>query len=100
MVGYSQETSFALQGFLTAVRQETTRMNAAKGWALDTVILHNDVTKVMREDITGAPPADMGGVYIHSLFLDGAGWDRRNAKLTESPPKVSLSCFWGNVTQG
>ncbi|XP_072567808.1 dynein axonemal heavy chain 5 [Paramormyrops kingsleyae] len=79
---------FNPQGFLTAVRQETTRMNAAKGWALDTVILHNDVTKVMREDITGPPPADVGGVYIHSLFLDGAGWDRRNAKLAESPPKV------------
>ncbi|CAB1349768.1 unnamed protein product [Coregonus sp. 'balchen'] len=79
---------FNPQGFLTAMRQETTRMNLAKGWALDTVVLHNDVTRMMREDVTAPPPDDIGGVYIYGLFLDGAGWDRRNAKLTESPPKV------------
>uniref|UniRef100_A0AAY5K976 AAA+ ATPase domain-containing protein n=1 Tax=Esox lucius TaxID=8010 RepID=A0AAY5K976_ESOLU len=79
---------FNPQGFLTAMRQETTRMNLAKGWALDTVVLHNDVTRMMREDITSPPPEDMGGVYVYGLFLDGAGWDRRNSKLTESPPKV------------
>ncbi|KAM9416983.1 dynein axonemal heavy chain 5 isoform 1-T1 [Salvelinus alpinus] len=79
---------FNPQGFLTAMRQETTRMNLAKGWALDTVVLHNDVTRMMREDVTAPPPDDMGGVYIYGLFLDGAGWDKRNAKLTESPPKV------------
>ncbi|XP_036378537.1 dynein heavy chain 5, axonemal, partial [Megalops cyprinoides] len=79
---------FNPQGFLTAMRQETTRMNLSKGWALDTVILHNDVTRMMKEDVTGPPPADIGGVYIYGLFLDGAGWDRRNAKLTESYPKV------------
>ncbi|XP_061094941.1 dynein axonemal heavy chain 5 [Conger conger] len=79
---------FNPQGFLTAMRQETTRMNLSKGWALDTVILHNDVTRMMREDVIGPPPADIGGVYIYGLFLDGAGWDRRNAKLTESSPKV------------
>ncbi|KAJ8010647.1 hypothetical protein DPEC_G00077260 [Dallia pectoralis] len=79
---------FNPQGFLTAMRQETTRMNLAKGWALDTVVLHNDVTRMMREDVTSPPPEDMGGVYVYGLFLDGAGWDRRNAKLTESPAKV------------
>ncbi|CAJ1081553.1 dynein axonemal heavy chain 5 isoform X1 [Xyrichtys novacula] len=79
---------FNPQGFLTAMRQETTRSNVSKGWALDTVTLSNDVTKMMREDVSAPPPEDVGGVYIYGLFLDGAGWDRRSAKLTEAPPKV------------
>nr|XP_033786541.1 dynein heavy chain 5, axonemal-like [Geotrypetes seraphini] len=79
---------FNPQGFLTAMRQETTRMNLAKGWALDSVILHNDVTRMMKEDVTGPPPSDIGGVYVYGLFLDGAGWDRKNCKLMESSPKV------------
>ncbi|XP_076826623.1 dynein axonemal heavy chain 5 [Brachyhypopomus gauderio] len=79
---------FNPQGFLTAMRQETTRMNLTKGWALDTVVLLNNVTRMMREDVTGPPPGDVGGVYIYGLFLDGAGWDKRNSKIAESPPKV------------
>ncbi|KAI4900024.1 hypothetical protein NFI96_023292, partial [Prochilodus magdalenae] len=79
---------FNPQGFLTAMRQETTRMNLAKGWTLDTVVLLNDVTRMMKEDVTGPPSGDVGGVYIYGLFLDGAGWDKRNSKLLESPPKV------------
>nr|XP_055038161.1 dynein axonemal heavy chain 5 isoform X2 [Misgurnus anguillicaudatus] len=79
---------FNPQGFLTAMRQETTRMNLSKGWALDTVVLLNDVTRMAKEDIAGPPPGDVGGVYIYGLYLDGAGWDKRNAKLIESPPKV------------
>uniref|UniRef100_A0A8C4T073 Dynein heavy chain 8, axonemal n=1 Tax=Erpetoichthys calabaricus TaxID=27687 RepID=A0A8C4T073_ERPCA len=80
---------FNPQGFLTAMRQETTRMNVSKGWALDSVVLYNDVTKMMKEDVTCPPPADIGGVYVYGLFLDGAGWDKKNTKLMESSPKVS-----------
>ncbi|XP_049912492.1 dynein axonemal heavy chain 5 [Epinephelus moara] len=79
---------FNPQGFLTTMRQETTRSNLSRGWALDTVILSNDVTKMMREDVSAPPPEDVGGVYIYGLLLDGAGWDRRSARLSEAPPKV------------
>ncbi|KAH9492185.1 Dynein heavy chain 8, axonemal [Bulinus truncatus] len=74
---------FNPQGFLTAMRQEVTR--AHKGWALDSVSLHNDVTRFFKDDINVAPPE---GVYIYGLFLDGAQWDRRNNRLGESHPKV------------
>ncbi|XP_053100655.1 dynein axonemal heavy chain 5-like isoform X3 [Hemicordylus capensis] len=74
---------FNPQGFLTAMRQEITRAN--KGWALDSVVLCNEVTKWMKDDITG-PPSE--GVYVYGLYLEGAGWDKRNMKLIESKPKV------------
>ncbi len=77
---------FNPQGFLTAIRQEITR--AHNGWALDSVKLQSEVMKQMKEDIN-AQPAE--GVYIHGLFIEGAGWDRKNIRLTESQPKVIYS---------
>ncbi|XP_027953732.1 dynein heavy chain 5, axonemal [Eumetopias jubatus] len=74
---------FNPQGFLTAMRQEITRAN--KGWALDNMVICSEVTKWMKDDIS-APPTE--GVYVHGLYLEGAGWDKRNMKLTESKPKV------------
>jgi len=75
---------FNAQGFNTAMRQEITR--AHKGWALDVVVMANDVTRfVTKEEITSAPKE---GVYVYGLFLDGAGWDKKNSCLTEQHPKV------------
>ncbi|XP_040468168.1 dynein heavy chain 8, axonemal [Falco naumanni] len=74
---------FNPQGFLTAMKQEATR--AHKGWTLDTVTTHNEVLKDNKEEIT-APPSE--GVYVYGLYLEGAGWDRRNRRLIESTPKI------------
>ncbi|ERE85885.1 dynein heavy chain 5, axonemal [Cricetulus griseus] len=64
-------------------KKEITRAN--KGWALDNMVLCNEVTKLMKDDISAPPPE---GVYVYGLYLEGAGWDKRNTKLTESKPKV------------
>lgn len=49
------------------------------------MVLCNEVTKWMKDDISAPPPE---GVYVYGLYLEGAGWDKRNMKLTESKPKV------------
>ncbi|XP_029675665.1 LOW QUALITY PROTEIN: dynein heavy chain 8, axonemal-like [Formica exsecta] len=73
---------FNPQGFLTAMKQEITR---AHKWALDNVTLHNEVLRNIAEEIKAPPPE---GVYVYGLFLEGAGWDRRNSRLCESSNKV------------
>lgn len=75
---------FNATGFITAMRQEITRMH--KGWALDSVVCANEVTKIAtQEDVSEAPKE---GVYVYGLFLDGAGWNRGHAQLVEQHPKV------------
>lgn len=47
------------------MRQEVTRAHSQKGWALDGVMLYNDVTRMAKEDVTAPPPADIGGITAY-----------------------------------
>lgn len=47
-------------------KQEVTRSH--KGWALDSVVLQNHITKLNREDVHEGPAE---GVYVYGLFLEG-----------------------------
>lgn len=51
-------------GFLTAMRQEVTRMH--KGWSLDTVTIDNQVLRSYKDDIREAP-AEVT-TFFHSFF--------------------------------
>lgn len=61
-------------GFLTAMRQEVTR--AHKGWALDTVTIHNEVLKQVREEIIAAPAVCMKCVHWGINFSTPSGNSR------------------------
>ena len=77
---------FNPQGFLTAVQQEITRQHCKEkeAWALDSVVLHSDVTDLLNAETVKIGPKE--GVYIHGLFLDGAAWSNTRT-LVESAPK-------------
>jgi dynein heavy chain len=80
---------FNPQGFLTAMRQEVNRRHANDKvkWALDDVVLVSEVTDYTAPARFKAGPDDNKGVYIHGLFLEGAGWDRKEKMLVEAQPK-------------
>lgn len=83
------------QGFLTAMKQEVTRLNRAASWALDDVEYYAEVTEMERADAvrSGAPR----GVYVHGLFVEGARWDKHAASLAESEPKklyATMPVIW------
>jgi len=71
---------FNPQGFLTATRQEITRRNGK--WALDDVVLRTTLTDYETERRVRSPCSD--GVYVHGLFLEGAGLDTKTRCLRES----------------
>ena len=81
---------FNPQGFLTAMRQEVTR--AHKGWALDSVVLHNDVIRAMKEDINSPP--SVGFVSIYLLVITSNSWGYF------SPDPLWLPCWIANVDSG
>lgn len=76
---------FNPQGFLTAVQQEVTRLHKNDEWSLDSVQVTTEVTEFVNPENVKAAPKE--GVFLHGLFLDGAGWDRPDRSLRESEPK-------------
>jgi hypothetical protein len=99
---------FNPQGFLTAVKQATTR--ATPGWSLDDVDIVSTVTAVASNNApitygyaTGAtddalpalskstlrpPRSIVDGVYIYDVSLHGAAWNVADQRLMDAPPKV------------
>merc|ERR1711912_99117 len=73
---------FNAQGFLTAMKQEITRAHRKDEWALDDIVYHAVVKKMVRVDQVGQRPDE--GVFVHGLYLDGAGWSSRQESLVES----------------
>lgn len=80
------EGFFNPQGFLTAMRQEVTRLHKADRWSLDDVTYHAEVTDFERVEQVRASPKE--GVFIHGLHLDGASWNKAEATLAECVPKT------------
>lgn len=72
-------------GFLTAVLQTSARTNSV---SVDLLSWEFTVMTVDDSNITG-PPKD--GVYVKGLYLQGAGWDKKNACLIEADP-MQLVC--------
>ncbi|KAI4493628.1 hypothetical protein M0804_001804 [Polistes exclamans] len=67
-------------GFLTAVLQTSARM---LNISIDT-LSWEFVVQTVDDSTIIEPPTD--GVYVRSMFLEGAGWDKKNAMLVEPAP--------------
>ncbi|KAK7469837.1 hypothetical protein BaRGS_00036166 [Batillaria attramentaria] len=77
-------------GFLTAVLQTFARQN---GVSVDMLQWEFSVLTVTDANVTGAPK---DGVLIKGLFLQGAGWDRKNSLLIEAAP-MQLVCAMPSI---
>ncbi|KAM4714769.1 dynein axonemal heavy chain 2 [Anableps anableps] len=67
-------------GFLTAVLQSTARQNNI---SVDTLSWEFIVSTLDDSNLL-TPPED--GVYVRGLYLEGAGWNRKNSYLVEAEP--------------
>ncbi|XP_054461370.1 dynein axonemal heavy chain 2-like [Anoplopoma fimbria] len=67
-------------GFLTAVLQSSARQHNI---SVDTLSWEFIVSTVDDSNLTD-PPKD--GVFVRGLYLEGAGWDKRNSCLVEAEP--------------
>lgn len=72
-------------GFLTAVLQTCARQNNV---SVDSLSWEFVVSTVDDSNITQQPK---DGVWIRGLFLEGAGWDKKNACLIEAEPMQLVS---------
>jgi len=72
-------------GFLTAVLQTAARQNQL---SVDSLSWEFIVQTVDDSNLTG-PAKD--GVYVKGMYLQGAGWDKKNAYLVEANP-MQLVC--------
>lgn len=72
-------------GFLTAVMQTSARQNNI---SVDTLNWDFQVLTISEANIPSAPK---DGVYVKGLYLQGAGWDVKNAVLVEASP-MELTC--------
>jgi dynein heavy chain len=89
---------FNPQGFLTSMKQEVTRQRKAQAWSLDEVEFTSDVLKDVIQGDDGRiegkqlnAPAE--GVYVHGLYLEGAGWNKNEKRLEDSQPKELYYAF-------
>lgn len=80
---------FNPQGFLTSVQQEITRAHKAENWALDSVVVHSEVSDIDSADHVRSAPKE--GVFVHGLFMDGAAWSMKEGSIVESAPKKLFS---------
>nr|XP_021503796.1 dynein heavy chain 2, axonemal [Meriones unguiculatus] len=77
-------------GFLTAVLQASARQNNI---SVDSLSWEFIVSTVDDSNLV-YPPKD--GVWVRGLYLEGAGWDRKNSSLVEAEP-MQLVCLMPTI---
>lgn len=90
-------TARALQGMLTAMKQEVTRKHKAEKWALDDVVYHTEVTSYERmEQVTGlsvCPPSSLRAKSCGGHPHTDSVQQRRYGKTPHSLCTHPLLCF-------